>query len=382
METISDFDAMIVGAGPAGASTWLHLHRYAAALAERTLVIEKAAMPRDKLCAGGLGAWSDDVLRTLAIDLDIPCLHIPDIEFSHGDQRWRYRTFRPFRMVARKDLDHLLWRTAIDRGMRVQAQEEYLAAREERAGLTVETSRGRYRLKALVGADGALSRVRRLMAAPAGIGLAPTLQITAPANPRYDKEFDRKTMRLELLPIDSGMQGYIWHCPCLKKGVPHMHHGIVHFRLQPGLPAGRMKTALCRALETRHIHAASQVWGSHPIRWFSDRAPVSKPHVLLVGDAAGIEPAFGGGLHMALSYGELAARALVQSFADHEFSFGDYAKRLKAHFLGRHIDDYTQLALSLYAGEPNPLDRVRRFFSRRSAPRDLMALLMGLNRAR
>jgi len=47
---------VIVGGGPAGLSTLLHLHAVAPRLAERAIVLEAEAYPREKICAGGIGA--------------------------------------------------------------------------------------------------------------------------------------------------------------------------------------------------------------------------------------------------------------------------------------------------------------------------------------
>jgi len=62
-------DILIVGSGPAGISTWLHLNKNSPELAGDTILIEKAVLPRHKLCAGGVGAWSADVLNRLEIDI-------------------------------------------------------------------------------------------------------------------------------------------------------------------------------------------------------------------------------------------------------------------------------------------------------------------------
>ena len=105
MEQNSEFDVLIVGAGPAGTSTWLHLKKYAPVLADHTVLIDKAVFPRHKLCAGGVGAWSEIVLNHLAIDLSIPSLFISDVEFRFRDQKWIYHCPRPFRMVQRADFD-------------------------------------------------------------------------------------------------------------------------------------------------------------------------------------------------------------------------------------------------------------------------------------
>ena len=81
---MDEFDVLIVGAGPAGVSTWLHLQKYAPALADKALVIEKEVFPRHKICAGGVGAWSDDALRHLNVDLSKPCLMISDVKPGGG----------------------------------------------------------------------------------------------------------------------------------------------------------------------------------------------------------------------------------------------------------------------------------------------------------
>ena len=72
----NDYDIMIVGGGPAGISTWLHLHKYAPDLASRCVLIEKAKYPRDKLCGGGVGGWSEFVLKHLGVTINNPSLFI------------------------------------------------------------------------------------------------------------------------------------------------------------------------------------------------------------------------------------------------------------------------------------------------------------------
>ena len=71
-----DYDTMIVGGGPAGVSTWLHLHKYTPEIASKTIVIEKEKFPRDKLCGGGIGGWSSCILNNLNIDINIPSINI------------------------------------------------------------------------------------------------------------------------------------------------------------------------------------------------------------------------------------------------------------------------------------------------------------------
>lgn len=66
---MENYDVVIVGAGPAGISTALHLQQIAPELASRTLVLEKARHPRTKLCGGGVVPDAERVLRRLGLDV-------------------------------------------------------------------------------------------------------------------------------------------------------------------------------------------------------------------------------------------------------------------------------------------------------------------------
>lgn len=376
MEQIREFDVLIVGAGPAGASTWLHLKKYAPGLADRTVLIDKAVFPRPKLCAGGVGGWSESVLAHLEMDLNFPHLLIKDVEFRFQNQKWTYQHPIPFRMVQRADFDTALVRAAVDRGLVFHENEQFIETKRDMGGLSVVTSRGHYYVKALIGADGAISKVRRLMMRPHRANLASTIQVSSPVNLQYDLEFAQKKMTIDLSAIGEGLQGYTWHFPCLQYGKPFMNHGIGNFRIHPNRSTVGMKRLFRRELRARKIRKTLEAWRSHPIRWLSHDTPISRSNVILVGDAAGIEPAFGGGIHMALSYGEIAAKALIQAFQKDDFSFRHYDDGLMSHYLGKHIRDCTHLAGRIYSGNEDPLKLIREYFTGRFRRPDLLSLLL------
>jgi flavin-dependent dehydrogenase len=375
-ESASDYEVMIIGGGPAGISTWMHLQKYAPQLADRSLVIEKAVFPRDKVCAGAVGSWSKDVLEHLEIELDIPSLFVSDVEFKYGKEIYHLYQPNSFRIVQRMDFDHALAKIAVNRGLELHEGEMLIDLARDQNQLFVKTNKKIYRVQALVGADGALSRVRKKMISTHKPHFAPTIQIFAMVDPRYDIEFNEKKIVFDLTPINKGLQGFVFHFPCLRDGAPSMAHGIGDFRIFPDKPRADMKKIFSSELQSRNIHAEPKYWSSHPICWFSGEEIVSKPNILLAGDAAGIEPAFGGGIHIAFSYGEVAARTIIDAFQKNDFSFHDYKQKVQSHFMGRYIQDCTHAAMEMYSGRVNPLNVVRKLLPERNESPDPVSLMI------
>jgi len=362
MTTKNEYDIMIVGGGPAGISTWLHLNKYAPDLAEKTVLIEKEKYPRDKLCGGGVGGWSELILKHLGVQLDIPSLFISDLEFRYGKEIETLHQPNCFRMIRRNEFDHALAKHAINHGLQLHENETFLDMARRNKSLKVKTNKREYLIKTLIGADGALSIVRRKMKLPNKSHLVPTLEIFAEANSRYDSEFDEKKIVLDFTPIKEGLQGYIWHTPCIKDHKPFIGHGIANIRFCKDKSKGNMKEIFTKELLSRNIHIEKKLWSSHPIRCLSENDTISKPNILLVGDAAGVEPATGGGIHFALSYGEVAANTIVNAFQINDFSFKDYKQRFQSHLAGKYLAKCTYLANQLYVQGISPLEVAREIF--------------------
>jgi len=358
-----DYDTMIVGGGPAGISTWLHLHKYAPEIASKTIVIEKEKFPRDKLCGGCIGGWSSYILNNLNIDIDIPSINISDLEFIYGEKKFTLHQPNCFKMVQRIEFDHALVKTAVKRGLKINENEMFLSFTRKDKKIVIKTNKGTYNVKALIGADGALSKVRRTMNLNNKPHIAPTLEVFSPVNNKYDDEYKEKKNVVDLSCINEGLQGYIWHGPCIKNGKPYIGHGMVNFRIHKNKPKANMIKIFNQVLQSRNIKVEQKKWLGHPIRWYSKEDEISIPNVLLVGDAAGIEPAFGGGIHFALSYGEVSSKTVIDAFQRGDFSFKEYKNQIQSHLIGKWIAKCTSIALDLYDNKIDPFEAAREVFT-------------------
>jgi flavin-dependent dehydrogenase len=174
-------------------------------------------------------------------------------------------------------------------------------------------------------------------------------------------------MVFDFTAVAEGLQGYVWDFPCLDAGIPSFNRGIFDSRVCPARPPAKLNKIFAEALKERECFRDPSTWSGHPERWFTQEGVYTQPNVLLVGDAAGVEPLFGEGISYALRYGMVAAQYLVSSFRRGDFSFRDYRDRLLATPLGIALTSQTILAKQMYAGGPDAVERLYRQFAQQLA---------------
>lgn len=343
----TEIDVLIVGAGPAGSSTALHLAQVAPALARRTVIVDKASHPRHKLCGGGLVCDVDRILAGLGLDLsEVPYVDARWANLHFGGRGIRMKLEEiAFHVVHRQEFDAWLAARARDCGATLLEQCEVLRLAPDGDGVVVETSRGKFRARAVVGADGSKGIVRRSLFGAAG-PVARLVEVWTPPTPRPRVADDEALFEFRNVP--GGVQGYYWDFPMVLGGEARRNIGVYDSRVT-GTPAtGSLKEVLAAELAEQGVRLADCKVQGHPIHLFHPRSALARPGVLLAGDAAGADPLLGEGISVALGYGELAARALVDAFARGEFGFEGYTRAVHRSPLGRSLRVRHHAARLLY----------------------------------
>jgi len=348
---VETYDVIIVGAGPAGTSTALHLHQIAPHLAERTLVLEKARHPRPKPCAGGLLPEVDTMLEELGLDLS---------EVPHEDARWAYFEYqgrgtpvRPadspvsFHVIRRDEFDAWLVQKTRERGIAILEETPVKRVTPQPDGVEVVTPRGNYRARVVVGADGAHSTVRRAIAGGRRAALARAVLLMAPPRPESSSHKEDEAY-FDFFCVSHGVPGYVWDFPSHLQDRPMRCWGIYDSAAVPGRPQRQIRNYLAEELARHGLRLEDYTLDGAAIHRFDVHNVFSAPRVLLTGDAAGVDGLFGEGIAPALGYGRIAAQTIADAFEHGDFSFQDYRRRILHSELGKVLKRRAALAKLIY----------------------------------
>jgi menaquinone-9 beta-reductase len=370
-----DHDVIVSGAGPAGVAAAVALTRLDPATEGRIVVLDKARFPRDKPCGGGLTGHARGALAALGLEVRVPHVPCRQGRIVYGTLHRDVRLDQPVDVVRRRDFDADLVAQARERGVTV-IEGEGLAAFDVDAAarhVQVETTAGRtLRARVLVGADGAGSRVRRALARDGRPPLR-LFQAEVPAPPGLSLE-DR--MIYDFSPMDEGLRGYVWLFP-VAGGLVNV--GAMHTPSRT-LSGAAIEALLRRAL-TRHgltLPGGARGW---PAWRYRRGARIAAPHVLCVGDAAGIDALTGEGIAVGLEHGPLAARAIAHALGSGDFAFARYGRDVRRAVVGRELALDGRLAAMLYTRGAFSLwlslvmfdEQVQRLYAARVAGSEILA---------
>ena len=351
MSKSNQYDVIIVGAGPAGTSTALHLAQIAPELISRTLILEKAVHPRPKLCGGGVLQDGEVILSQLGLDLtELPHVDASWAHFEFGGKGMAMRSrddgTYAFRVIRRHEFDAWLAGKVREKGFEIQEGVLVKNIISNSESVIVETDKGSFAAQVVVGADGTNGVVRRSIVSREAPHTARLLEIVTPPNPKSPNIQTDSYFEFQVVP--QGIQGYVWDFPAIEKGRPIRVRGIYDSNMNPSAHRVALRDALSDEFKRHGYNLNDFKLQGHPIRWFEANSVFSAPHIILAGDAAGADALFGEGISPALGYGALAARAIQDAFVKNDFSFNDYRQRILQSELGKALRLRTWFAYQVY----------------------------------
>ncbi len=337
-------DVLIVGSGPAGTSTALHLLQQDSQWGERIVMVDKAVHPREKLCGGGITHLGQNILIRLGLSIEPRSVDLREARLRFEDKSFSFHGNPVFKVVRRDEFDHWLVRQVERQGVVVHQGEAAKKVAIQDEFVELVTERNTYHAKVLIAADGSRSFVRQSLKWPGESRVARLLEILTPEETGSRQEFRDGVAVFDFTHMVNGLQGYYWDFPSYVGGKPFMNRGLFDSRVIKERPKADLKRALRESLAARNRDLDDYKLKGHPIRWWNKNSRFSMPRVLLVGDAAGADPLMGEGISFALGYGRVAAGEVAEAFARSDFSFAGYRERLRADPLFRQLELRTKLA--------------------------------------
>lgn len=327
-----DYDVIIVGAGPAGSTC-------AALLGKKykVLLIDKETFARDKACGDGISSRCLPLLRKLGILQQIesvPHKRIYGVTFSSPDgtivefptPKDKEGKQHYFYCSRREVFDAMLFEHA-KKNTSVLEQFSVTDVLFDKnsvigiRGMDVNNNTRDIKAKVVVGADGALSLVRKKA------GLEPKQKSLGIAVRGYVKGIKNLSSNIEIHYLDSVLPGYFWIFP-VEDNLANI--GILMPEQDTLKKNIDVKELLLQIINT-HPAFKERFKGSEIVsqikEWqlpFGNKIHSHKVYrngMLLIGDAASlIEPFVGEGISYAMKSGEIASSVIEKALEENDVS--------------------------------------------------------------
>ncbi len=320
-------DVLVVGGGPSGLACASFLLAASPELRGRVVVLEKERYPREKICAGAIGRLAELRLAEIGVSIDVPSVPVDGIHLSTADGATTRRVGAIGRVVRRVQFDAALMREARARGVRVHEGAKVAALERVHDGVLVRTGERTFKAEIGVGADGVGSVVRRALGLAFGELRAQVIEVDTEALP---SDSPRDVLHFDLR--ERSLRGYAWDFPTLVDGELRMCRGVYRIGAEGDDRAdvGAILDARLRA-QGLSPHGRKKRFGE---RGVEPHRPFATERVLLIGEAAGIDPITGEGIAQAIEYGAVAAGYVAERLPARAFGFGDFAARLATSAVG------------------------------------------------
>ncbi|HIK44359.1 MAG TPA: geranylgeranyl reductase family protein [Leptolyngbyaceae cyanobacterium M65_K2018_010] len=308
------YDCIVVGAGPAGASTAYHLAKQG----HSVVILEQAALPRYKPCSG---AVSPSVAQYFDFDFG------PAIDSLRRRVRYTYKlddpieaeltTTDPIWMVRREVFDYFLVQQAQRQGAWLKDNTTVTGIELRGDRWLVSTSAGLWESAYLVAADGATGPMAGWLGFPdLARRTATVLEVPTPGPIGTE----------DPISFEFGLvkQGCLWKFP-KQQGYSL---GAASFL---GKPPANLQAALARYGEFLAVDPTAGQLHHHPLKLWDGHHPLHTHRAVLVGEAAAIvDPLSAEGIRPGMISGVKAASAIHAALCGETAALAGYTEAMNA----------------------------------------------------
>lgn len=288
------WDAIVVGAGPAGCAAAYDL----AAGGRSVVLLDRADFPRHKACAGGLTRKSLRTLRYSVAPVTRESISSIVVEKGSGQAATLESRKLVCAMTVRRELDEFCLRQTMAAGAQFVRIRPIEGIETGESSVTVKTPEQNFTGRFLIGADGVYSNVRRLLygGQPAWFrrGFALEADVRPAGGCDFGLVFDLSAVR----------HGYGWVFP--KRD--HLNVGLY------AEAAEKIDRGCLLAWTRQRFNGAvmEHLTGQY-LGFGAENAPAQTGRIFLAGDAGGFaDPLTGEGIYGAISSGQAAAAAIEE----------------------------------------------------------------------
>jgi len=312
---LTKFDAIVIGAGPAGATAAYELSRKNL----NVLVIEKNALPRNKVCAGFVSA-----MAVKLINFDISAVveqDIYDFEFSFKlGEKFVTHTQEPRGYtVDRSMFDYLLVENAEKAGAFVVDGEKVKRLEAVSGGINVLTENHSFAAPIIIGADGAYGVTARFAGLMSHRQKMTAIEAKVPFSDNEISDNWRSKIQMDFGVMPGG---YGWVFP-----------------KSDNFSVGAMTYPRFANILKEYIHEVISYIGFNGLNLENTKIcllPIRNPfdviqrgRVLLLGDSAGLtNPLSGEGIYYAIKSAQLAAPVVDKCLKDDEIDLQPYQDKV------------------------------------------------------
>ncbi len=289
---MNEFDVIIIGAGPAGATAAYIL----SGKGVKVGVLDKAKFPRPKICGGGVVSRALKYFPGILNDVEYFAVDKLSISEYKAGSSFQINSPSPLvYLIQREEFDFQILKKAIAKGAVFYPGKKVNHIEFQKPTITIRTGHGVFKAPVVIGADGALGFTNKLVNGNK-IKKIPAVEV----------ELD-STISADFAKFDFGVvpHGYGWVFPKTNS----TSVGVVS--MKPGI---NLKTSLKKYLTFNELCFNKKYFRGFVIPLFQPGGKINLNNLLLTGDALGLaDPITFEGISAAIISGKLAAEAIINS---------------------------------------------------------------------